>query len=218
MGIRSPGYGFEGPRGLTGPQGATGPAGPKGDTGGAGPVGPSGAKGDTGSTGPKGDTGIAGAKGDAGQQGQAGPQGGQGQPGPQGATGPQGTQGPQGPQGSVGPSFTVAAPTVTALTAAQKNGTAFQPRADGPSMVNVTGTMAGVTNVMTAVTVAVSPTQNGAYTTVGTFSLFIAVAGPAITDSGTGSFLVPSGHWVRVTQTGVSVLANIVMNRIVWNL
>ncbi len=172
--------------------GAQGPVGPTGAAGAASTVpGPKGDKGDTGSSGPAGATGSQGV---------------------------QGVQGVAGATGATGPSFTVAAPVVTALSAGEKNGTAFQPRAGGPSMVNITGTMTGVLNVMSAITVAVSPTSGGAYTPVGTFTLFVGVAGPGVTDSGTGSFLVPAGHYVRVTQTGISILANIAMNRIVWSL
>lgn len=109
-------------------------------------------------------------------------------------------------------------PTVAVLTAGQKNGTAFQPRADGPCMVNITANISGVLNVMSAITVAISPTQNGTYTTVSLFSLTLNVAGVGISDSNTGSFLVPKGYWVKVTQTGVSILSNITMNRIVWAL
>lgn len=39
-----------------------------------------------------------------------------------------------------------------------------------------------------------------------------------VSDSNTGSFLVPAGWWVLVTQTGVSVLGSIAMNRVVWAL
>lgn len=109
------------------------------------------------------------------------------------------------------------APTVSALSAGEKNGTAFQPRASGPCMVNVTASLSGVLSVASSITVAVSPAQNGTYTTVSLFSVFIGTL-IGITDSNTGSFLVPKGHWVKVTQTGVSILGNIAMNRIVWAL
>lgn len=117
-----------------------------------------------------------------------------------------------------GLTLAVAAPTVTALSAGEKNGTAFQPRPDGPCMVNVTAVMSGVLNVMSSVTVAISPTAGGTYTNVSLMTLFVGVAGAGVTDSSSGSFLLPAGWYVKVTQTGVSILGNIAMNRIVWNL
>lgn len=110
------------------------------------------------------------------------------------------------------------APTVSALSAGEKNGTAFQPRAAGPCMVNITASVSGVLNVASAITVAVSSTQSGTYTPVSLFSLILNAVGIGVSDSNTGSFLVPKGHWVKVTQTGVSILGNIAMNRIVWAL
>lgn len=160
--------------------------------------------------------GFAGSKGDPGPQGAVGSTGPVGPQGLKGDTGLTGAQGSAGATGVTGASFNIGAPSVTALSAGEKNGTAFQPRAGGPSIVNVTGSMTGVLNVMTAVTVSTSPTQSGTYTNVATFTLFVGVAGPGVSDSGTGSFPVPSGHWVKVTQTGISVLANINMNRIIW--
>lgn len=114
--------------------------------------------------------------------------------------------------------FLVGAPVSTALSAGEKNGTAFQPRASGPSFVNITGSLSGVLNVMSAISVGMSATQNGTYTQVSAFSLTVNVAGVGISDSACGSFFVPAGHWVKVTQTGVSILSNITMNRIVWAL
>lgn len=171
-----------------GPQGPQGPTGPAGAMGASGPAGPTGS---TGAQGVKGDTGDVGATGSAGATG---------------AT------------GAAGPSFTVTAPTVTALSTGEKNGTAFQPRAGGPCMVNITGSLTGVLNVMSSITVSVSPTSGGTYVPVALFTLFVAVAGTGVMDSSTGSLLIPAGHYVKVTQTGVSILANIAMNRIVWNL
>lgn len=176
---------------VVGPQG---PAGPQGATG---PTGATGAQGATGPQGPKGDTGSTGATG---------------------ATGSQGPQGATGATGPAGASFSITAPTVSALTAGEKNGTAFQPRAGGPCAVNITGNLTGLLNAATAITVAISATQNGTYTTVSLFSLTLNAVGVGVSDASTGTILVPSGWWVKVTQTGVSILANISMNRIVWNL
>lgn len=133
-------------------------------------------------------------------------------------TGPQGPAGATGPTGPTGPSFTVTSPTVTALTAGEKNGTAFQPRANGPSLVNVTASLSGVLNVMTSVTVALSPTLNGTYVPVSLFALTVNVAGVGVADNASGSVLVPTGHYLKVTQTGVSILANVAMTRVVWSL
>lgn len=85
-------------------------------------------------------------------------------------------------------------------------------------MVNVTASISGALNVMSAITVAISATQGGTYTTVSLTSLTLNVAGVGISDSATGSFLVPAGWWVKVTQTGTSILSNIAMNSIVWSL
>jgi len=200
----------------TGPAGATGPAGPKGDTGATGPqgvAGPAGAKGDTGAAGATGSQGVAGPIGATGPQGSAGAAG------PAGATGLTGPAGATGATGAAGASFNVSAPVVTALSTGEKNGTAFQPRASGPCSVNVTGSLTGVLNALSSVTVATSPTQAGTYTTVSIFTLYAgALSGNAVPDSNSGAFLVPTGHWVKVTQTGVSILGNIAMNRIVWSL
>jgi hypothetical protein len=117
-----------------------------------------------------------------------------------------------------GLTLALAAPTVTALSTAEENGTAFQPRSDGPSMVNITAVMSGVLNVQSAITVAIAATSGGTYTPVSYMTLFVGVAGTGVTDSASCSFLVPTGWFVKVTQTGVSVLGNIAMNRIVWAL
>lgn len=123
------------------------------------------------------------------------------------------------PRGGYAPAFVaLGAPTTTAFTSGEKNGTAFQPRAAGPCAVNVLATMAGVLNVATAITVAISPTQGGIYTPVSLFSLTLNLAGIGISDNASGTILVPTGYWVKVTQTGVSLLANITMSRVVWSL
>lgn len=114
--------------------------------------------------------------------------------------------------------FLVGAPTVTALSTGEKNGTAFQPRAAGPCFVNITASMSGVLNTASAVTVALSPTSGGTYTTVSLFSLTLNVAGVGVSDSSSGCMFVPTGYWVKITQTGVSILGNVAMNRVVWNL
>lgn len=120
---------------------------------------------------------------------------------------------------SFAPDFVaLGAPVSTGLSTGEKNGTAFQPRSDGPCAVNILATMAGVLNVATAITVAISPTQSGTYTTVSLFSLTLNLAGIGISDNASGTILVPSGYWVKVTQTGASLLSNITMSRVVWSL
>lgn len=180
-----------------------------------GEQGPEGPRGYTGDPGPRGETGLQGVKGDTGMTGGPGPKG---DTGSAGAKGDKGDTGSTGAKGDAGASFSIAAPSVTALSAGEKNGTAFQPRANGPSAVNVTGSLAGLLNVSTAITVSISATQNGTYTPVSLFSLTLNLAGIGISDAATGTFMVPAGWWVKVTQTGVSLLASVSMNRIVWNL
>lgn len=175
---------------------AIAPQGPKGDAGATGPAGPSGASGSAGAVGPQGIQGVAGPTG------------------PMGATGATGST---GATGAAGASFNVGSPAVTALSTGEKNGTAFQPRAGGPCSVNITASLSGVLNALSQITVATSATQAGTYTTVSLFTLYAgALSGNAVPDSNSGAFLVPTGHWVKVTQTGVSILGNIAMNRIVW--
>lgn len=194
MAVRSQGYGQRGAKGE------------------AGSPGPQGAKGDAGAAGAKGDTGAAGATGPAGAKGDAG------------TPGAAGAQGATGAKGDAGASFNIGAPVSTPLTAAQKNATttngvvtgAFQPRADGPCICNITGKASGALQITSSITVALGPAQNGPYIDIALFTLTINAAGVGVSDSNTGTFPVPAGWFVRVTQTGVSVLGNIAMNRIVW--
>lgn len=201
--------------GSVGPQGVEGPV---------GPVGERGPQGEPGITGLRGEPGQAGAKGDAGPSGPQGPQGEPGVAGQKGDTGAAGVVGPagaRGPTGATGPSFVVTAPVITALTAPEKNGTAFQPRAGGPCMVNVTAKASGALNVTSSIAVAIMPAQNSPVADrreVALMTVTINAAGVGVADSNTGSFLVPPGWWVLVTQTGVSVLGNIAMTRVVWPL
>jgi hypothetical protein len=174
--------------------------GPKGDTGAAGAAGVKGDTGATGSQGAPGAQGLQGAKGDTGSQG------------------PQGVQGVKGDTGAAGASFALAAPVVTVLSLGEKNGTAFQPRAGGPCMVNITASISGLASAATVITAATSPTLNGTYTPVAVFALSIVALGVTMGDGATGTFPVPTGHYVKITQTGVTILANVNMNRIVWAL
>lgn len=120
--------------------------------------------------------------------------------------------GRRGPRGRM----LFAAPVVAALSAGEKNGTAFQPSANRPSFVNVTGKLSGLLNVTSSVTVSIGPAQAGPWSEVALFTLTVNAAGVGVSDSNTGSFPVPDGWWARVTQTGVSLLGNVAMNRIVW--
>lgn len=218
--IRSPGYaplralttaervalkGDTGARGETGP---TAPVGPKGETGSTGAAGPAGAKGETGLTGSVGATGTQGPAGTTGSIG------------PQGVAGPTGLTGPTGPTGATGPSFSISSPTITALTTAQMTGTAFQPRLAGQCGMNLTAaiTNASLLNIMTTITVSVSSAQAGPFVTVAVLALTLNAAGVGVGDAATGTILVPSGHWVRITRQDINILSTIVMNRIVWSL
>lgn len=134
-----------------------------------------------------------------------------------GPRGPAGTPGSQGAPGPIGPSFAVAAPTVTALTSAQQNGTALQPQAGGNSFVNIVSTLSGVLNVGTTMTVAMSATSSGTYTTIAQYNLSTS---PLLATSlgNSGGFLVPAGYWLKITMGTVAILSNVTSKMVVWSL
>ncbi len=210
-----------------------GPKGDKGDPGSpgangqtvVGPQGPAGVPGKDGQSivGPAGKDGKDGAPGAAG----ASVKGDKGDPGAPGASvvGPKGDKGdpgasivgPQGPTGPAGASFSVTSPAVVAFNAAEKAGAAFQPRPGGPCMVAVSATLTGVVGGANFVTVGVSPTQTGTFTTVATAALNTATV--LSTDGDTVTFLVPAGHWVKVSNSGAAnVLSALSLSRTVWSL
>lgn len=81
------------------------------------------------------------------------------------------------------------------------SGTPFQPRSGGSCFMSVQSTLGGIVGVTGLVTVAMSPTSGGTYTTVSTQRLLISVL--AVTaDSDSGSLPIPAGYWVRITLTG----------------
>ena len=236
-----------GPQGIPGPMGSQGLPGEDGESI-AGPQGPQGEVGPKGDSGPQGEPGVQGIQGNVGPTGPAGATGSVGPAGTAatvsigtvttGVAGssalvtnsgsasvavfnftiPRGDVGATGATGPAGASFSITAPTVTTLTAGQKNGTAFQPRPGGPCAVNITANLTGVLNVASAITVGLSSTSGGTYTTVALMSLTVNVAGVGVADTNTGTILVPAGHWVKVTQTGVGILSNIAMTAVRWDL
>lgn len=223
MTTRSMGFGPRGPAGTPGSQGATGPAGSTGATGATGLQGPAGPIGQTGFVGATGPAGPQGPKGDTGATGATGPVGPIGATGATGVTGPAGPQGSIGPAGAtgatgpIGPSFAVLAPTVTALTSAQQNGTVFQPQVGGNSFVNIVSTLSGVLNVGTTMIVAMSATSGGSYTTIAQYSLSTSTL-LATSLGNSGGFLVPAGYWLKITMGTVAILSNVTSKMVVWSL
>lgn len=107
---------------------------------------------------------------------------------------------------ALGGSTTVtAAPNVSAPTAgtAITVGTPFQPRAGGPCFVSINGSLTGVLGLNETVTVAMSATSGGTYTTVATDVLLIGVLGLTL-DRNVCNIPVPTGWYVRVTRTGTA--------------
>lgn len=165
--------------------------------------------------GPQGPQGLAGPKGDKGDTGDQGPQGIQGIQGATGATGLTGSQGPkgdtgdQGPAGAAGLSFNVQAPS---SGLAFTSGVAFQPNASRPSLICVNSSLSGALGLSQTVTVAMSATSGGTYTTVSTDGLVISLLG-LVADRTSALIPVPAGWYVRITH-GASITASYTR----WNL
>lgn len=176
---------------LTGPQGETGPQGPQGIQGIQGATGATGPKGD------KGDTGATGAQGPKGDTGSTGPTGAQGIQGIQGIQGATGATGATGAAGTNGTSFNAQAPVDQSFS----YGTGFQPRVGGPCCVNVQATLSGALGLNETLTVATSATVGGTYKTVAFIRLAVAILG-LVDDRSTGTILVPTGYYVKITRTG----------------
>jgi len=83
------------------------------------------------------------------------------------------------------------------------SGTAFQPNASNASFVTVSSTLNAALGVTGTVTIALSPTSGGTYTTVSTDALLIAVLGVAV-DKISGTIPVPAGYYVKVTYGGLT--------------
>jgi len=110
---------------------------------------------------------------------------------------------------SLGGSTTVSSsPTVSAPVAGNSitMGTAFQPRSGGPCMVLVNGSLTGALGLNETVTVSISSTQSGTYTTISTDVLLIGLLGLTL-DRSVASFPVPTGYWVKVTRSGTASTA-----------
>ncbi len=109
-----------------------------------------------------------------------------------------------------GASFTVGTPSSRSVTV----GTGFQPRPDGASFVVVTCQLAGALQVST-VTASLSATQAGA---VYAAMPIVVSTTTGVSANNIGGFVVAPGHWVKVTQSGISLLSNLTLNAIVWSL
>jgi hypothetical protein len=111
-----------------------------------------------------------------------------------------GTNGTNGTNGSDGASFDIQAPSAgNSIT----SGTAFQPRSGGPCMITVNSSLTGALGLTGNVTIAMSATQNGTYTTVVTDAVTISVLG-LVADKSSGTIPVKAGWWVKVTYTGAT--------------
>lgn len=80
-------------------------------------------------------------------------------------------------------------------------GTAFQPNASSPCMIVVNCSLSGILGLLETITIQISSTQTGTYTTVATESLLIAVLGITV-DRAIGTIPVPAGYWVKVNRSG----------------
>lgn len=110
---------------------------------------------------------------------------------------------------ALGGSTTVAAsPSVGAPSSstAITMGTAFQPRSGGPCFIAVSGTLSGILGLNETITISMSATSGGTYTTVATDQLLLGLAGLSL-DRCVGTFPVPAGWWVRVTRSGTAASA-----------
>lgn len=215
--------GEKGPAGSTGPEGLrglTGTTGSKGETGAQGAQGEKGATGTTGSEGPKGSTGSTGATGPEGLKGTTGSTGAQGVEGPKGSTGLTGATGPTGPEGAkgstgstgaAGESFSIAAP-VTGISIT--SGTPLRPNAVAPCGLKILATMSGLLG-SGLVTVSTCSTESGTYKEVGKVGLLLAVS----IELGSGDVfaLVPTGYYVKIVVTGVTV-GNVALSGVRWDL
>lgn len=150
-----------------------------------GPQGPTGATGATGATGPAGATGATGSPGATGPTGLTG------------ATGPTGLTGSPGATGTAGTNFNIGAPVKTT----QAVNTAFQPRAGGPSTVNIIGTNSSLASLGVSMSASISPTSGGTYTEVASTNLItlLTVLGTA---KETLTVQCPTGYWLKITTSG----------------
>lgn len=85
-------------------------------------------------------------------------------------------------------------------------GTAFQPRAGGASFIAVSASLTGALGLNETITIAMSATSGGTYTTVATDQLLIGLLGLTL-DRAVGTIPVPAGWWVRVTRSGSAASA-----------
>jgi len=101
-----------------------------------------------------------------------------------------------------------AAPTISAPASGISitPGTAFQPRSGGACYILVNASITGALGLNETITVALSSTSGGTYTTVATDVLLIGLLGLTL-DRSVASIPVPSGYWVKVTRSGTAASA-----------
>lgn len=85
-------------------------------------------------------------------------------------------------------------------------GTAFQPNSLGPCHILINGQLTGALGLNETITVAMSSTSGGSYTTVATDVLLIGLLGLSL-DRSVASVPVPNGWWVKVTRSGSAAAA-----------
>lgn len=109
-------------------------------------------------------------------------------------TGPQGNP---GATGAAGASFNPGAPSPQSFA----SGTAFQPSATRPVALTVFAAFTALLSIAATVTVTMSPTSGGTYTTVASSNITLSLG--AITIGGSlGVVIVPIGYFVKITNTG----------------
>lgn len=80
-------------------------------------------------------------------------------------------------------------------------GTAFQPNANSACHIAINASVTGALGLNETVTVAMSSTSGGTYTTVTTDVLLIGLLGLTL-DRTVSSIPVPKGYWIKVTRSG----------------
>jgi len=112
-------------------------------------------------------------------------------------------------------STTISAPsTGNAIT----SGTAFQPRSGGACNIVINSSLgSGLAAVTGTIIIAMSSTQSGTYTTVTTDGLILSLLNSSL-DRSSATIPVPSGYWVKVTNSTVGVGASISSTYTRWNL
>lgn len=83
------------------------------------------------------------------------------------------------------------------------NGAPFQPNADKPTLVSLSGTLTGALGLNENITVQLSATSGGTYQTIVTDTLLIGVLGLSLARA-VATIPVPKGWWCKVLRSGTA--------------